>query len=173
MWRRGMSGEHAFLDVRALREDFDASFTVPATVTRRDAAAFLAVRIGTEPFAIRLLDIAGLTGPRTIVRVPSRRAELLGIVGMRGAVVPVYSLARMLGRTGVADDAPWLILAGTVTRLALAVTRFEGHRYASNDDIDTTTAPRDQRHIAEIVRVGSELRPVIAVASIVRAIAEA
>jgi chemotaxis signal transduction protein len=57
----------------------------------------LAVRIGSEPYALRLSDLCGVFPRREILALPSPVPELLGLTALRGAIVPIYDLGMLLG----------------------------------------------------------------------------
>jgi len=155
----------------ALRDAFDAAFAAPAEAPRRDEVSLLALRVGTEPVALRVLEAAGILAARPIAHVPSRRPELLGVAGLRGNVVPVYSVARLLGRAEEQEAPRFLVLASTVTeeRLALAFSGFDGHLRVRPAAL--AAAPeRALSHVRELVQLGAESRPVLSVPSLVRAI---
>jgi purine-binding chemotaxis protein CheW len=156
---------------RALREAFDASFAAPPRSGRREATALLAIRVGGEPLALPVAEIAGLLPARPIVAVPARRAELLGISGLRGAVLPVFALARLLG---VPDAEPprWFALAraGEGERVALALGVFEGHVLAPAGALHGAPPGSAGRHVAGLARLDGGARTVLAVPSLVQAI---
>lgn len=154
--------------VEELRRAFDASFAAAPELERPPEVAFLALRVGAEVFAVRLLDTAGLVPARRVVRVPSPDPALLGITGLRGAIVPVYSLAVLLGRHGLAEDAPWYLTCGRdAGRVALAFTQFEGHVRAALSDLRAAQAERPGReHVSELLTVGDVVRPVLDVGSL-------
>ena len=154
----------------ALREAFDASFAVPPPGARADEVALLAIRVGDEPVAVRVHDTVGLLKAGSIVSVPSRRPELLGITGVRGAVVPVYSLARLMGRTEVGAPG-WIALAGSGDRIGLAFAEFERHVRVSSRAIHAAAATHESGTTSAVVELDGETRPLVAVAAIVRAIA--
>jgi chemotaxis signal transduction protein len=155
-----------------LRREFDAAFAAAPAPARPGAIAFLALRVGTEPFAVRLLDTAGLVPARKLVHVPSAHPALLGITGLRGAIVPVFSLAALLGRRGVAEDAPWHLACGREGgRIALAFTRYEGHVAAEASAVrDAGGARAADDHVVELLSTGGELRPVIGIRSLLASI---
>ncbi len=156
---------------QALREAFDAAFAVPAEGPRRDEVALLALRVGTEPFAMRVLEATGILAARPLSFVPSRRRELLGVAGLRGNVVPVYSVARLLGGADEAETPRFLVLAaaGGEERVALAFSGFDGHLRVRPTAL--AAAPeRARAHVRELVRLEGEARPVLSVPSLVRAI---
>lgn len=114
----------------ALRREFDESFARPARHAADDVESVLALRVGGDAYAVRLADVTGLLADRKLVPLPTAVPEFLGVVGMRGGVVPTWSLGALLGY-GVERESPrWLILVGErggARALALAFERFEGH----------------------------------------------
>jgi chemotaxis signal transduction protein len=108
---------------------------------------------------------------RRIVPVPARRAELLGLSGIRGAAVPIHSLARLLGR---ADDGPprWIVLAavGGEARVGLAVATFERHLVVAAQDLRPADGGVGLAHASELLHAEGGARPVLSVPSLVRAI---
>jgi purine-binding chemotaxis protein CheW len=153
-----------------LRRRFDAAFGERAAGGGEEVVPLLALRVGGEPVALRVLETAGLVAARRIVPVPSRRPELLGVSGLRGAVVPVYGLARLLGRSD--DGEPrWIVLAGGEERVGLAVAAFERHLVVPARDLRPAEHAADARaHVREILHAAGAARPVLSVPSLVRAI---
>jgi chemotaxis signal transduction protein len=155
-----------------LRAAFDGAFARPARASDADAVPLLALRVAGAPLAVRVLETAGLMQVRPIVPVPSRRAELLGVSGVRGALVPVYSLARLLGR---ADDDPprWIVLATTAAgdRVGLAVATFERHLVVPARDLrPATRSGAGEAHAPELVYAEGTPRPVLSVPALLRTI---
>lgn len=155
--------------LEALRRSFDASFAAPPAGAGPDEVALLAIRIGGEPAALRVHDTLALLKAGPIVPVPSRRPELLGVTGVRGAVVPVYSLSRLIGRgDGVAPR--WIVLAGGSDRVGLAFAGFDAHVRVRRDAIHLPTAHREFEAISGIVEIGAQPRPIIDIPAIVQRI---
>ena len=156
---------------RALRDAFDAAFAAPARERVRDEVALLAIRVGGESAALRVEEVAGLIPARPLAAVPSRRPELLGVAGLRGAVLPVYGLARLLGRTEV-EPSRWFALAAIGAgeeRVALAFASFDGHVTVRSAEL-RESAGNAGPHVAGIAHLRGAARPVIGVPSLVRAI---
>src|SRR5689334_19841174 len=93
-----------------LRQQFDRSFAEPVRRTVIETDDFIAVRLGAETFAIRVAEIAGLHAGLAITPCPSPLPELLGLAGLRGALIPVYGLAALLGLSAVAEPR-WIVIA--------------------------------------------------------------
>jgi chemotaxis signal transduction protein len=158
--------------VDALRSAFDAAFARPPPEARRDEVALLAIRAGGALVALRVLETAGLVPVRKIVPVPSRRRALLGVAGLRGAVIPVFGVARLLG-DAAADEAPrWMVLAAQgAERIALAFSELERHLVVPAAALHRA-AGRELGPVAvsEILELDGATRPVLSIASLLEAI---
>jgi chemotaxis signal transduction protein len=154
--------------VAALRRAFDRSFAAPPPAGLAMFEDFLAIRMGEAPYAVRLPEIAGLHAGRKIVPIPRTAPELLGIVGLRGTLVPVFDLHLLLGCPEGAG-LRWLILVSAPQPVALAFEQFEGYvRIPGAPQPARTTS----RHISGAVLVAGVPRPIIDMASVLEAIAK-
>lgn len=153
----------------ALRLSFDRAFAAPLHTDATVKQDLLAIRVGVEPCAIRLSEIAGLFVDRKITRVPGSNAALLGIAGFRGVIVPVYSLCTLLGHSGT--HAPrWLVIAASAA-VALAFDGFEGHLRVPADAILPEQSPAYACGYApEFVRTANVVRSVLHLASVIKAL---
>ncbi len=167
-----MSGEAQDLRSRAaaLREAFDRTFAAPPPRTDHALEDVLAVRIGGDPFALRLSEVADLRADRVVVPVPSAVPELLGLVGLRGTLAPVYDLAALLGYPPHAA-ARWLVVTKGAAPVALAFEAFETHARVPREAFVGDDAPSPQRHVRGAVRLDGALRPILATTSVLEAIA--
>ncbi|WP_242338100.1 MULTISPECIES: chemotaxis protein CheW [Anaeromyxobacter] len=157
--------------VAALRAAFDAAFAAPSQGARRDLVPLLALRAGGAELAVRVLESAGLLPARVVVPVPSRRPEVLGVCGHRGAVLPVFSLARLLGLPDAGEAPRWMLLAGREERVALAFEAIEGHVLVPPSALQRA-AGEGLGHLPEIAELGGAGRPVVSLPSVLRAITE-
>jgi chemotaxis signal transduction protein len=148
-----------------MRSAFDRSFAVARRVAAAVGHDLIAVRIGSEPFAIRLAEVSGLFAERKITRLPGSNSALLGIAGFRGAVVPVYDLRALLRQTGT--QAPrWLVIAAAAP-VAFAFDAFEGHLRAAADAILKQQQPQAHGCASEFIRTGDLVRPVLNLRSVI------
>ena len=164
-------GTHRGATAGQLRAAFDTAFARPLEAPARDTVALLALRAGGEPVAVRVLETAGLMAARLVVPVPSPRPELLGVSGIRGAVVPISSLARLLG--GADDGAPrWIVLAAAGgERVGLAVAAFERHLVVPAARLRPAAgAGGVAGHAPELLQGEGAATPVLSVPSLVREI---
>jgi chemotaxis signal transduction protein len=152
-----------------LRQDFDRSFGAAVHGETEPEEDFLAIRLGGDAQAIRLAEIACLLPLGAVTRFPSPLPELLGIMGLRGAIVPVYDLRALLGYS--ASDSPrWLIIAAAWP-VALAFDTFEGHmRLARAASAQPLRIEPSRRHVHEVLRTPQLFRPIVSMASILETI---
>jgi chemotaxis signal transduction protein len=152
-----------------LRLAFDGAF---AEAARQDATPMedlLALRVGREPYALRLSEINGLFVDRKITRLPGGPAALLGFAGFRGAVAPAYDLQILLGRPAV-QTLRWLVVASAAP-VAFAFEAFEGHlRVPSSAITPRQAGEHSHRLIRDFVSIGGVARPIAHLPSALKAI---
>lgn len=142
----------------ALREAFDRSFTEVPGEAVADTRDLVGISLGGDGFAVALEEIAGIFAAGRIVPLPSRTAPLLGVTGLRGAMVAVYSLQRMLGRAG--QEAPrWLLLAEP--HIAFGFERFDGYLRVARTQV--ADAGGEQNYVQAVMLAGEARRPIVSV----------
>ena len=124
-----MTGPSAMASKAAeLRDAFDRARAIPlSTAGVEQVEGLLSIRVVGDPYAIRVSEISGLANDRKVVAFPSSISELLGVAGMRGGLVSVYSLAALLGYGREAGQPRWLVLCGAEESVGLAFSDFEGY----------------------------------------------
>jgi hypothetical protein len=140
----------------ALRQSFDDLFSRPVVEPDGARVSALTVRVGGDPHVVRTALIAGLHAEPRILRVPTASAALLGIVGLRGVIVPVFDLAVMLGYPST-PTVTCLITAGPPQPIAFGIELFEAHVRIAADP-------------GPAVRIDDILRRVIDIPSLLEAI---
>ena len=115
-----MSAAALASQLEELRAAFDRTF---AFAEQDQAGAqyvdVLAIRVAEQGYALRLAEVLAVHAERKLVPVPSPAPELLGLVGLRGLVAPVYDLRRLLGHA--AGPTPrWLALARGTSAIGFA-----------------------------------------------------
>jgi purine-binding chemotaxis protein CheW len=100
-----------------------------------------------------------------VVSLPTRAPELLGVVAIRAAIVPIYDLAAALGRSGAAATR-WMVVhrAG---QAGFAFERFDGHLRIAEGSI---AAPSPRGHIVGQLVVDGQPRLVVDLGSMLTAI---
>lgn len=156
-----------------LRDEFDHAFSLPPQVETVQSRHLLAIRIGGDPYALDPEEIAGLQVDRAIVPMPGALPEWLGLAGIRGELVPVYSLAMLLGYEQSAAAKPrWVALCGSKQLLGLAFDAFERHLNLTLPQIaaaDPTNIKTE--HVRAVAHADDMSRPVISIPSVAAEIA--
>jgi len=151
--------------VEELRSVFDQARAAPfSSGTEEQTEDLLAIRVSRDAYAIRVSEISGLATDRNIVAFPSPIPELLGVAGIRGALVPVYSLAMLLGYNRETERTRWLALCGTEDSVALVFSYFEGYfrvpltqLYAAEEKEVALS------HVQQVVRAKDMVRAVVSI----------
>ena len=157
-----------------LRNAFDQARAIPLSMQAVEPVeGLLSIRVSGIPYAIRVSEITGLANDRKVVAFPSSIPELLGVAGIRGGLVSVYSLAALLGYSysREADQARWLILCGVEEPVGLAFSAFEGyllvpltHVYAAGQG-DAARA-----HVKHVLRAADLVCAVVSIPDILESI---
>jgi chemotaxis signal transduction protein len=105
-----------------LRRAFDAGFAAPPRPPAPAHLDLLRIRLGGAPYAIAAADIAELHAGLTVVPLPTPAPELLGVAAVRGQVVPVFDLRRLIG-LDPAGAPRWIVRVGAT---GLAFDGFDG-----------------------------------------------
>ena len=150
-----------------LRRAFDRAFAEP-TRTQADETteAVLALRAGADACVVRLSEMRGLLARPTVVAVPGPLPELLGLAGLRGALIPVYSLAALQGQVASGEPPAWMLLVDAGGLVGLAFEELLG--YVRLERREIATLPRaGEAGGSQAARVGDVLRPLIDVPSLV------
>lgn len=149
-----------------LRRAFDESFVrARLDAGSERARTFLAIRAGGTACAVRLAEVRGLESGRRIVPVPSSVPELAGLAGVRGKVIAVFSLARLLGHPGAARGCRWLMLCGEDGELGLTFEELDGAFDASKEDMKIGTPGAAGEPVPNLVRHGAAVLPVLELAT--------
>ena len=155
-----------------LRNAFDRARAVPHSLQAAEQTEkLLAVRVCGDPYVIRISEISGIAHARKIVGLPSTIPEQLGLAGVHGSLVPVYSLAGLLGYSTETAQAKWLALCGVEEPFGLALNDLEGYLMVPLAQIDAAQSDDVTRpHARHMVRTGDAVRAVISIAAIREAI---
>src|SRR6478752_4027205 len=109
-----------------LRADFDSVFARAHPAETPPQLDLLVIRVADHYYALDLAQVTALHADRKLTEAPSPRRELLGLVGLRGIVAPVYDLRVLLGYDAAASPR-WLALVNAPAPFAIAFEHFERH----------------------------------------------
>lgn len=156
----------------ALRREFDAAFAAPPRPPNRDVVSLLGVPIARHAYALRIHGLARLEVARRIVPVPGRSPALLGLAGLRGQLMPVFSLTVLLGHPRDAQAPRWFAVQGGEAPVALALESCSGFQSVPRADVSPVEDPALRaRHITEAARVGPSHWWIIDLASLLQDLA--
>lgn len=154
--------------IERMRAEFDEAFAAPRAGGNGAGEMLVAIRAAGRGYALRMSQIAGLARDRKIVAIPSPLPELLGLAGVRGELVPVYSLSAWLGH-GREPTTRWLALCGTGERAGLAFGEIEGQISIQPGQLVAGAGDAGE-HVRDWLRVDGENRPIVDVGSILEGI---
>jgi purine-binding chemotaxis protein CheW len=164
------SSEPAFTTVQEMRRTFDQAFASASAAATEMVERLLLVQVGAKPFVIRNGDISGLAKAKRIVPAPSRHPELVGIAGIRGVLIPVFNLAKLVGLEARSEELHWLALVTGEQSIALAFDEFEGQADVAHEAIYSQQNAAESKHNRLLAHVGSSVRPVVDVPGIFESI---
>ena len=152
----------------ALAREFDQSFAAPPRAHVDDAVEdLLALRAGTDTCVVRLSDTRGLVAKPVVIALPSPVPELLGLAGLRGALLPVYRLATLQGQPVPDDAAAWMILVEADGLVGLAFEELLGYVRIDRSEIAVLAGEDGAGGTRQAARVGGTLRPLVNMALLV------
>lgn len=155
----------------ALREAFDASFASPRVPATNEVEDLLAIRVGGDAYAIRLRDLVGVVARPMVAPVPTAARGALGVAGVRGELVAVFSLSAFLGYGDEPDAATWLALCGGEPQIALCFPELEGFLRLPRAALHAEGPRPDARaYLTEVATTEAGARPVVALPRILATI---
>lgn len=159
-----MTGPSGNSSTRAdeMRWAFDHGFAAPPPAAAPAQLDLLAIRCADHGFALPLTEVLAVYTERKIVPVPSPTPELLGLVGVRGLVAPVYELRSLLGY-GSGSAPRWLALLRAPEPFAIGFELFEQHLRVAVADVIVATDEGTEAHpfARGSVRLAAGPRPLI------------
>ncbi|HEX2009632.1 MAG TPA: chemotaxis protein CheW [Roseateles sp.] len=108
------------------REAFDRAFADPLPEPGPAPIDYLGLSLAGQPHALRLAELATLQALEgSPLPYPGAPPQLLGLIALRGKVLPLFDLQALLG-LGPGQRPTWLVLPRNAA-LALAFEHFDGH----------------------------------------------
>jgi chemotaxis signal transduction protein len=152
-----------------LRREFDQGFALPARATDETLEDVLVIRVGSESYIVRAGELSGVAENRKLSPVPSSAPDLLGLVSVRGLLVPVFGLPSLLGYATDSESFRWLLLVGTDEPVALAFHALTGFNRLPRSAFSPAAGPGPTRETASF---DGQVRVVIGVSTLVTSIRE-
>jgi purine-binding chemotaxis protein CheW len=105
---------------------------------RAHSGRFLTFHVGGQLYALRSEDVLEVIRPPAVAKVPQGPPALLGIGNLRGTVLPIADLSRLLGKSATADGASArAIVLDIGAPIAIMVDAVAALEYAAEERIDT------------------------------------
>ena len=100
----------------------EPAVTATRSATDRDGK-HLTLMLGKEEYGVAVRDVREIVGPMPITPVPGTAAHVLGVVNLRGKVVPVLDLRARLGlpRATIAPRSCIVVCQGPAGQIGLLV----------------------------------------------------
>lgn len=121
--------------VRELGAAFDEAFAHPHAEPATDQLDVLEIRVAGAPYGLRLAEVQAVHEGRRVVPAPSHRSDLLGLVGVRGEVAPVYDLGKLLGHANVRERPRWISVVKASAPFAVAFEQFVRHQRVAKSTV--------------------------------------
>jgi chemotaxis signal transduction protein len=157
-----------------LRQAFDRTFALPPSLASPEVEDLITIRVVGDPFAIRILDIAEIVTGCRVVSVPTFTPDLLGLAGIYGDILPVFSLSSILGYGPDPGSPRWMILCGSEEPIVLAFSDFEGYlrlpTSALHADENFRAKPEHVKYVNQVASTPDGIRAVISVPLIMASI---
>ena len=154
------------ISVEALRREFDEPFALPVRQATAGLVDLLAIRVGDGSYTLRIAEISALVVGRSVTPIPSSVDALMGLIGLRGELVAVFDLAKMLGEAPRQATPRWVAVCGVQRQLAFAFHELEGHLRVPPTALREAPDER-QSYIDQVLESGDSLRRVLSVPKLV------
>lgn len=147
----------------ALRAAFDASFARRPDAETARTEDFVVFFLGEERWAARLQEVARIVELERVVPVPSTNPALLGVVALRGVVVPVLALEHAAAPAGAGATrvARWALLPAAWPGVALAISRLDGYLRVPESEVDGRTVQAGGAAVVPIVDLAAAVASII------------
>ncbi|MFN7133960.1 MAG: chemotaxis protein CheW, partial [Myxococcales bacterium] len=125
--------------------------------------------------AVRLEEVAGVHTDRRIVPVPGMRWPLLGLVAIRGELLPAFDFGAVTGAGRAAAAPRWLavVRGERDARVALGFDRLELAADVPNGAIRRREGAEEDAVVRAIVRIGEQTLPLLSLGPATRRLAGA
>lgn len=143
--------------VRRLADAFDRTFAEPHRPRESDGRPALAIRIDGDGYVIVASSLASVGKSGAIVALPGGPPEQLGIAGIRGELVTVFSLPLLLGYAGRTATHGWLAVIAGPRPIAVAFPELESQCVLRDAEVSAPKAAR--RHVEGVVLLPNEATP--------------
>ena len=94
----------------------------PETLTDAgEAIEIIAFRVHEQEFCMRTISIREIRGWSPVTPIPQAPADMLGVINLRGSVIPIIDLSRKLGMGATASHERSAIIVGEVHNMVVGM----------------------------------------------------
>lgn len=158
--------------VEALRREFDGRFSMPHETSRETTDDYIAIRVAGDAYLLRLQDLAAVAAKRTIVALPVRRPECLGLIGHQGTPIALFALRGLLGYGPSSAVPRWTAVLRNSAAAALAFDEYDGLARLAGSDLTPLGAAAQRRFVSGGARWSGQPRLIVDIPAIVKSLAE-
>ena len=155
-----------------MKNDFDTMFTIPVKNESLEFVNLLTIKFGENYFALKTSEISGLFRNKKVVPLPSENQEFLGISGIQGQSVPVYSLASLVGfNETTQEQVRWLVVSGQKNKVGWAFDNLKGYMQLPSTELFVPhQTDKLREHVSGAVRIDSKIGYVLSISSMLKSI---
>ena len=111
---------------RVLAETFDRSFAAPVRVREDEGRPALVIRVGGDPYLLLLEGLSGIAKRKRVVPLPGGAPAQLGLSGLRGGLVGVFSMPVLLEGQVVVSPSNVAAVPADARRHVAGLVRLDG-----------------------------------------------
>ncbi len=150
-----MSTSDSASRARELAEAFDRAFALPERVAEESGMPALAIRAGSDAYVLPLDGLSAVSRRAKIVALPGAPLAQVGVAGIRGGLVAVFSLPALLGYDVPVAGLEWIAVTAGARPLALGFEVLEGQIAVPKTAV--VAAPTGaRRHVTGLVRLDGD-----------------
>lgn len=162
----------SLVSAEQLREVFDQSFTRAVGTSAARWQDFLQIRLDGHVHVLLLDEVSCLQPLNWMTPIPGPLPALIGIIGHKGEILPLYDLRILLGRS--ATVAPRWMVVSRQTNVALAFDAFDKHlRHPDEAVAQPAGAQAAGDHIRTHLQADGQNWPIVSLVSVGNSIEQA
>lgn len=106
-----------------------------------DVVQFLTFRVAEQDYGIDILETHEILKPVSITRLPNVSPDVMGVINLRGNIIPVIDLERKFSNTyaSLDDDSRIIVSTNNVKFMGLLVRRVQEVARVREEDLEATS----------------------------------
>ena len=109
-------------------------------IERERGGKYLTFFLAGEEYGVEILKVREIIGILPVTRIPRTPESVLGVINLRGKVIPVLDLKRRLGMVGVAEaEKPCVVVVNAAgVELGMVIDRISEVVYVAAESVEDT-----------------------------------